>query len=164
MDDLVLVRIVQRVGKPCHDFDRDGRRQQPCRGRVFDEVLAAQQFHGDVRGAAVFARIVDRHDVRVRQAAGHLGFPEEARARLLEVLRVEFVGERDRLDRHLAVDARVAAPVDDAHGALAKFMAQFVPAQARRHGRPGRRLAAAAARGVQDHGGFGLTAHTWAEV
>ena len=113
-----------------------------------------------VRSAAVFACIVDRHDVRMRQAAGHLGFPEEARACLLEVLRVEFVGERDRLDRHLAIDARVTAPVDDAHGALAKFMAQFVPAQARRHGRPGRRPGVAAARGVKDHGVFCLTAHT----
>ena len=122
MHDALLVSIVQCVGEARHQLDRDGRRQQ-ARGRgVLDEVPAAQQLHRDVGRAVVLARVEDRDDVRMAQPARHLGFAEELGAGILELVALELGGQRDRLEGDLAVDHRVAGPVDDAHRALADLV------------------------------------------
>jgi hypothetical protein len=130
--DLVLVGVVQGVGQPGGQLDRDRRRQLPRCIRVLDEVRAAQQLHGDVGDAAVLARVVDRDDVRMRQAPGHLRLPEELRARVLEFVAFELLRQRDCLQRHFAVDQRVPRPVHDAHRALADLAEDLVSTELRR--------------------------------
>jgi hypothetical protein len=127
--DLPLVREVQGVGEPLDDLQQGRDGQQAVGLGVVDQVPAAQQFHGDVRRAVVLARVEDGDDVRVAQAARRLGLAEELCARLLEFPAFELVRQRDRLERNLAVDHRVARPVHDAHRALADLMDDLVAAE-----------------------------------
>ncbi|MBS0393702.1 MAG: hypothetical protein JSR54_03705 [Proteobacteria bacterium] len=55
------------------------------------------------------------------QPPGHLRLAEEPRPRLGELGLREFLDDRDRLDRHHPVDARIAAQVDGAHRAAAEL-------------------------------------------
>src|SRR3546814_15483682 len=61
-------------------------------------------------------------DVRVREAARGFGFAEEALLHAGEFVRLEFLGQRHRLDRNLAADLRILAHVDDSHREIGRAL------------------------------------------
>ena len=125
---------------------------------MVDQVAAAQQLHGNVRGAVVFARVVDRDDVRVIEPPRHFRLAEELGPRLFDLVGVELGRERNRLQGDLAVDHRVERAVDDAHRALAELVDDLVTTQLLGHGRGADRSYAAT--GVQQGERiFGFRAH-----
>ena len=104
-------------------------RQQSRRFGVFDEVVAPQQLHRDIGPAAILACVIYRDDVRVRKASRHFSFAEKFVAGLVQFLAfLELLGERNDLERHVAVDHRIACAIDDAHGTFAQFVLDLVTA------------------------------------
>ena len=129
MNHVLAVRIVQRLGSARHERHHGFRRQQPSAIGVMAQVLAAQIFHRDVGESLIFARVVDGHDRGMIEPAGHLRFAEEPRAGFLQILFLEFIGQRDGLDRDDAIDVGIAAQVHDAHRAFAQFTLDLVAAE-----------------------------------
>src|SRR3546814_17963942 len=101
----------------------------------------------------------DRDDGRVREAARGFGFAEEALLHAGEFVRLEFLGQRHRLDRNLAADLRILAHVDDSHRALAELLLDLVAAEHRLfqllRGIEYQRAAGMRADAATEHHGFG---------
>src|SRR5262245_54779759 len=81
----------------------------------------------------MLAEVVDRDDVGVFEAAGGLGFPEEA---VMEIL----VADPQELDRDRAANMRIAAAEYHPHSAIPETVEDVVAADSsrnvrRRHGR-----------------------------
>ncbi len=74
------------------------------------------------RAILVLAQVVDRHDVRVFQFARHHGFAQEFLART----QIGLLVRPQHLDRHGAVDGRLASGRHQAHAALAQDVEHFV--------------------------------------
>ena len=110
MNDAALVRPVERRGNLGGDVEGLGRRkrpaQEPCRQR-----LALEKLHHEEIDAAVAADVVHGADVWMVQRGN--------RARLmLEPFTRPLVGgalQGQHLDRHRAIEARIASPVHVAH-------------------------------------------------
>ncbi len=77
------------------------------------------------------AGIEHGHDVGVVEAPGGFRLAEEALLDLDQFVGLELLRQGHGLDRHDAVDLRVAAEIDHAHGALAQFLLDLVAAQHR---------------------------------
>ena len=92
-------------------------------------MTAFQIFHRDIGKSALFADIIDRHDVRMIEPPRSFGFAEKARSRFGEFGIAEFAGERNGFDRDQSIDGGIAAQVDDAHGAAADFALELVAAE-----------------------------------
>ena len=73
--------VGKRFGDARTDAGDFGKRQQAVGTGKWSQIATRHELHGDEGESAVFARIEDRHDVRVMQAASRLGLAEEARAR-----------------------------------------------------------------------------------
>ena len=86
------------------------------------EARPAQELHRDVAEVVLLAGVVDRDDVRVREAPGGLRLAEEALLHLGELLGLELLREGHRLDRHVAADLRILAEVHHSHRALAELL------------------------------------------
>jgi hypothetical protein len=154
--DALAVRVAERLGGAGDDAHRLVDRQQVAGLAVGHEVAAFQQLHRDVAQVVLLAGVVDGDDVRVRQAPGGLGLAEETLLHFGELVRLELLGERHRLDRHHAADLRVLAEVHHAHRALAELLLDLVAAEHRLLD------GAALARGPED-AGVGLAAARAAE-
>ena len=119
-----------RPSQSCADdleLRRQRQRLRPAQHRV--KVLAAQEFHHDVRRAVVLAQFVDRDDVRVLQPRDGLGLALEPLARR----RVEREIDQHHLERDVAVERRVLGAIEHAHPAAAKQAQDFVAANMRRN-------------------------------
>ena len=123
------MRIAKRVRDPYHDRHHAGHRQQGFHLGKRHQVLALQQLHRDETQVVLLARVVDRDDVRMIEAAGGFGFAEKTRLRVLEFVGLELLGQGHRLDRHHTADLGVAPEIDHAHRALAKLLFDLVAAQ-----------------------------------
>ena len=73
--------------------------------------LSGDELHRDPHTRAVGANVVDRDDVRVRQAGERLGLAEQPRVAVAALAR------EDELEGDLAVELRVVSGVDDTHAA-----------------------------------------------
>ena len=133
VDDALLVRGGEAARDLERDLDRLAGRQRPVL-QPLAERLALQQLHRRVDGALLAAEVVDGEDVRVREGGDRLRLALEAPER------VGILGEvpRQDLDRHLALELRVARAEDDAHPALAELRDDLVGSEAapggERHG------------------------------
>ena len=91
MDDLLLVRVMQRVAQVRHDvqlvLERERQRRLDPRG----QAAAAEELHHDVRRRAVVGEFEDRDDVAVLELGDRARLAIEPRAQLLFV-----VGEIER--------------------------------------------------------------------
>ena len=82
----------------------------------FSKRLAVEQLRDRVGDAALAAEVEDGEDVRVREGRDGLGFTLEARqgGRIVGEMR------RQHLDRHVAIELRIARAIDLAHPAAAE--------------------------------------------
>ena len=74
VDHAVELRIVQRTAALEHVLHHAVDGQQIARFGVFFQRAAVDVFHDDVAGVVAYHRVVDRHDVRVRQLARERSF------------------------------------------------------------------------------------------
>jgi hypothetical protein len=121
------VGVGERVGHLGEHAPHVVHRHRAAVVEALAEVLAVDARHHEEHQPVGLVDRVDRDDVRVRELRGRLGLAQEARADL------GAVGElgRQHLDRHLALEAAVARPVDHAHAAAPHLGPELVRA---RHG------------------------------
>ena len=106
VDDAVELRVVQRAAALEHVIHHAVDGQQVVRFGIFFQRAAADIFHHDVAGIVADHRIVDRHDVRMRQLACQRGFVIQlalvqfAHLGVVQYLLLQY------LDRHLALRER----------------------------------------------------------
>ena len=88
--------------------------------------LAFEVLHDEIRRAGLFAHVIQRADVGMIELRDRAGFAVEA----LAELRIGGERLREDLDRHRAIEPRVARLVDLAHPAGAEGGEDFVRAEA----------------------------------
>ena len=126
MHDAGAMRRVERLG----DLNRDGQRLVDRQRAAFEpgrQRLAVDQLHDEKRHALVLADVVERADVRVRQAR------DRPRLALEPLAELGVGGQccRQDLDRDGAIEPRVARPIDLAHPAGAEQRHDLVRSQPR---------------------------------
>ncbi len=126
VDDSHPVGVVEGDGDIGDDAGRFGRPEAVSGGQDLLEVPSFDVLHRDEEhpGRAVLTDIVDGDDAGVVEAACGLRLPEESFAELVGDLGVDI--EPQGLERHHAVDERVAGEIDDAHGAPAERLDDLV--------------------------------------
>ena len=92
------------------------------------ELLALDVLHHDVREIAFGAEVVHLHDVGMVEPRHGAHFALEAQGNLACRSLVERARE-DGLDRHPAVERRIEAVVNQAHGAFAEHAPDAVAAE-----------------------------------
>ena len=90
-----------------------------------------QIFHRDISDVTGSPHIVDSHDIRMTQPACRPGFLIETRLVFLALFQGQ--AEIDGLDRHFAIDERVACLVHDPHGTLTELIDDFVTTELADH-------------------------------
>ena len=128
MHDALAVRVVERVEDLRHDAHGVGHLEALVRLEAFLQLATFHELHRDEPRAAVDVEIVDRDDVRMREAAGGFGLAAKAREQALGGVALQLIGA-DRLQRDRALDQRVEAFVDDAHRTAAELAAHLVLAE-----------------------------------
>ena len=140
MHHVVGVGVLQRLAQLAADRRDLGQRQRAGAA----QAGARDQLHDDERRARLLTGVVDAHDVRMVERRGGARLVLEARPRLV----VE-AGERQHLDRHLAIELGVARAVDHAHRAATQHRLDLIAVlerRARRQRRAGHARAAVGAR------------------
>ncbi len=144
---------VVRASHALRDFngkiERASGRQRTARRQV-REFLAAHQLHGDEADAVGFVDFVDHRDVRMLERRRRLCFLDEAGA----PIRIGDELRRQHLQRHVAVQPRIAGAIDHAHTSAADFVEDFVAAERA----PDQRGHADILAGIRDWG-FGICLH-----
>ena len=126
VDDAGAVGEIQRPAALEYNLDDLVHRQQRARIAVRLERAAVHVFHHHVAHALVHHRIVDLHDVRMRELAGERGFGDEQLFEQVAVLGVgERIGEHD-LDGDVAVGKRILAEIHFAGGAFSEFFYNLI--------------------------------------
>ncbi len=124
MDDPLLVRRFECLGNLLRNrqrfVDRDRAFRDPLR-----EVVTLDQFHHQRGDATAFFEAVDVGDVRVIQRGERFGFAGEPR-KALRIMR-ERLGQH--LDRHVAIELRVARAPHLPHPAFAERSGDLVGAE-----------------------------------
>ena len=113
VDDPVAVREAQRREDLAGVRDRLARPEPAARPDHLLEALALDDLHRDVVGALGLAAVVDRDDVRVREACRGLGLSAEALDESSS-FRISVVQD---LDRDAAAELAVLGEVDVRHPA-----------------------------------------------
>ena len=82
MDDVALVRELQRTAGLLHDAQR--ARKRKCLAVIQQrlQTLSFDQLHGDIVQAVFFARVKNHHDIRMGEQASGARFGLEAREKL----------------------------------------------------------------------------------
>ncbi len=125
VDNVAAVRVFERRGNLFGQVKdrRDGG--ESFVGDAAGQCLARERFHRDVGVAIVaFPRIEDGENVRMGEMTGCTRFGQEASA-------VGGIGgdlAMQALDRHLALDVRIEAGIDDRHGAFAQYALDAITA------------------------------------
>ena len=115
VDHAARMRVVQRLGALEHQRQHVVDRQQVVGARVGGErARAVDELGDDAVVAALLARVVDRHDVRVLQHPDHVRLGEEHLARDLGARRVVVGRDAVGLDRDVAAVIGIVREVDGA--------------------------------------------------
>ena len=112
MDHARLVGVGQTRAQALHHLELAHERDRLAAPNQLRQRLAADELHRDERPALEDAELVDRDDVRMREAAGGAGLALEALAHLLVV---EALAQE--LDRDGAIERGIAGEIDVAHPA-----------------------------------------------
>lgn len=111
-----LLATVQRIQARAAAGHPDGATLLDVRA----EVVAGHVLEHQIDVAVFLARLEDRHDARVAQAADCARLGEQR-----GVVALFGSAEMQRLDRHLALELRVPCQVDDALRAASEFASNF---------------------------------------
>ena len=121
MDDVVAVRVVERVGHLDSDAQRLVDRHGGAVREAVTQRLPLHHRHDEIQEAARFTGVVEGQDVRMVQACGELDLPEKA----LAAERLREVGPQ-HLDRDVAAVLQVVGEVDRRHAALAELAVEAI--------------------------------------
>ena len=124
MDDAEPVRGLERV----RDFNAEAEdlaQRQRAACQTGGQRLTLEQFEHQILDVVLAADVVQAADVRVVERGDGFGLTGEARAEL--GIRRQF--RREDLQRHAAVQARIAGPIHLAHATRAKQGEHFVGAE-----------------------------------
>jgi hypothetical protein len=98
--------------------------RQRAAGDPLRQILAVDEFHHERADVPTLFEAVDLRDVRVIQRGQRLRFPSETR-HALRIMR-ERIGED--FERHVAIESRVARPINLPHAAGTECTNDFVQA------------------------------------
>src|ERR1039458_2301238 len=112
MDNSLLVRITQAEANLANNLQLLDKRKLASGAKQIFERISGDKLHGDVGEAILLAEFVHGDDIGMVQNAG-TGLQ-------LKPLTKLFGRFGERLDRHLAPDGLVQAPVNDTHAANAQ--------------------------------------------
>src|ERR1700694_2444373 len=108
------MRIIERVEDLRHDPHDIGNLEALVRLEALLGLTTLDELHRDIPDAAVFAKIVDGHDVGMIEPARRLGLAAEAGADCRRICAGELF-RPDGLERNDALDRWIVAFVDHAH-------------------------------------------------
>ena len=129
MNHALVVGVIERFGRHRGELERAFGGQQAFRVGKFAQGDARHVLHRDVSEALVLTGVEYGNDVRMRQSARRFCLPIEAQARLFQFLVLEFLFDRDGLERNRAIDARVFGEVDSSHGTSANAFFDDIAAE-----------------------------------
>src|SRR5438128_8860354 len=122
MHDAALVRVREGARHLHQDLPDLSRRERTARGQHGRERFAAQKLHDKIDHPAGLADAIDRNDAGVLELGGRAGFALEP----LDELLVERQGERQDLDRYVALQLLLARLLADGPPAAALLIDDFV--------------------------------------
>jgi hypothetical protein len=126
MDNPLVMSRRQPVGDRRREIDGLEERQGTLR-QAGSKRVAGQQLGDDVGSAAIVADVIERQDVGMRERRDRLGFSLEP----IERGAVGCESRRQDLDRHLAIEPRIAGAIHLAHPAFANLGDDFVGSDSR---------------------------------
>ncbi len=124
MNHVVLVRIFDRLADAADQLGGLAGLQRTF-GQALGEAFSFDEAHREIVLALVLPDLVDRHDARMIEFGGSLGFDIKAADGIV-------VGElacQDHLQGDLAVEAHLTRLEDDAHAAACELADDFVVAE-----------------------------------
>ena len=120
VDDALLVRVLERLADGRHDHQRLLRRQLP-RLQQLPQAHAVHKLHQQVIEAVGLAEVIDGDDVGMVEPGQGLRLAREP----LGKARVFLLLAGQDLERHKAVEPRLARLIDHAHAAAAQAFENF---------------------------------------
>ncbi len=121
MHDAAQVRVAQRVGDVAQHAHDVARRDAAVADTV-GERFAVHQRHDEKDVPVELVGAMDRHDARMRQAAGGASFAKEPFADL----RIAGEMRRQRLDRDGPIELHISRGVDHAHASAPDFALELI--------------------------------------
>ena len=130
MHQAAAMRVIERVGQLDGDAQHVGHRQRAAQQPLLERLALEILHHEEADRVALpagcgFADVVELTDVRMVERGDGPRFALEP----LAPIRVGRVRLRQHLDRHHAIEARVAGPVHLPHPALADEVQRFICAE-----------------------------------
>ena len=126
MDDALVLRVFQRLAAFVDDLRDAPQREQVIHLAVFFQRLALDVFHHHVILVALDHRVVDLHDVRVRELAGECSLGDQLFAEGLADRAVLHHIVIEQLDRHLLIVERIERKVDGAGRTVPEFLDDLI--------------------------------------
>ena len=124
VNHLPLVRVIQSSSNLFGDFNDLIARNDAFLRHQRLKCVTFQVFHGDVKEAIDFVRVINHHDVGMIHRPRCLGFVAEAAQHLVVIHAVDV--EAHGLERYGSSNVGVHCPVDESHGATAQFAYNLV--------------------------------------
>ena len=128
---VLFVCISQRLSNTRHDGQHFWSRQQIAIFAEIQQILAFEEFHGDIRQVVFFAGIEDSDDILMLQSPCRFSFAEEPFARIDQLITGKLLAQSHRLDRHNPANFRVFTKVNHTHRTLAKLLVNLITAKHR---------------------------------
>ena len=128
MDHAQPMRVAERRQDLRQDAHRVRRPEALVLFEVLLELAPLDQLHRDVPDAGIFAEVVDRDDIGMRQPARGLRLAAKAREDLRRVAPGQLI-RANGLERDDALDERIEGLVHDTHRAAPQFAPDFVLAE-----------------------------------
>ena len=135
MHDVLPVGVIQRRQHVVRHTQRLRQRIPFTTVQVLLEVFPLYELHDQVGHVAMPVRVIDADNIRVLQPGRGSGFGTKTRLVFGRSFRRE-VFHLDGLDRHAAVEVRIARLIHQPHGALAEHTDDVVTTKlVQTHGR-----------------------------
>ena len=131
MHHVLLVGVGQCFGHAGNNRQHPGDGQQVAVSGHVGQVLALEEFRGDVGQVMLLPGIKNRHDVLMLQAPGGFGFPEKARTGVCQRIAFKLLAQGHGFDRHHASDFAIFAQIEHTHRALTKLFFNLIAPQHR---------------------------------
>ncbi len=125
MDEAAAMGLGEAVRDVAADAQRFAGRHPPLPLQILFQRLAFQILHRLIGNAAIFADLIDGHDVVVLEPGGGASLADEA----FPSPRIPRVARQNRLERDHPAQLRIFRFEDDAHAAAAEFFQHAIRPQ-----------------------------------